>query len=678
MNRQPSTPSVDSTTAGGGAKNVAVTRKVNKLLDVAPTDSLLQLVRFVDQTCPQLSADDAAVDSNAVRKMLRPMLEGHVVDLHGAFLEEFRKVYTAYSEFNNALENLDAATRSVEVVVQAHKEQSLDLVSAVGDLRAELEEVHTKEKKLREFHERYSLTPDEQQVLKTGDVDPRFLAVLQKVSEIHSSCRTLLMNEHHQAAVDIMETMYLAHLQGVEKLTKFLAGAIADVLSHGEPDISSFFIACVAAVQQRPAQWAKVMQEIARVRKTGILRRFYDALTKGTPVMGMKPIDANSHDSVRFFGDVLAWLHQTIAEEDDLMSNFFASPQRHQQSRQVDQQQAPDGQQQQQLSSVPSLDVSKADLLDQIFEGLCKHIAQRFTEALAACRKVAAQSPSTTIVTLFKLEGVFSFYCATSANLLGPNSALVTTLQDCKLTVLRVFYDLLKTTSGKMATARPSKDLSTPPEAHEMLRTLRAMMESMENSLVPHSEREQVFQPILGAVVDPIPALVGSAADALDDASRLVWKLNILCHVQTALVGYGFTAAKLKKVTGMIEEGTRELHELLRTNLFGKFGFTERLLVAAAGNNSTSTGDADAAVESMIAAALQQFYAFAASAGLIQIPMVEYLQSVKLREHVSRSVTADLFDAYAKLYEHVLRIASSPDQYRHLDPRKARILLDAE
>eukprot|EP00952_Eustigmatos_sp_NYUAD-ZCMA_P009620 39676-Eustigmatos_ZCMA.PRE.1 len=38
---------------------------------------------------------------------------------------------------------------------------------------------------------------------------------------------------------------------------------------------------------------------------------------------GTRPIEMQAHDPVRYVGDMLAWVHQTIASERELLANIF-------------------------------------------------------------------------------------------------------------------------------------------------------------------------------------------------------------------------------------------------------------------------------------------------------------------------------------------------------------------
>jgi len=56
------------------------------------------------------------------------------------------------------------------------------------------------------------------------------------------------------------------------------------------------------------------------MRQRAILQDFLQALTKGENSLSARPIDVQAHDPVRYLGDILAWVHQAVAGEREILS----------------------------------------------------------------------------------------------------------------------------------------------------------------------------------------------------------------------------------------------------------------------------------------------------------------------------------------------------------------------
>ena len=89
-----------------------------------------------------------------------------------------------------------------------------------------------------------------------------------------------------------------------------------------------------------------------------LLCRFIAALTRGGPNGMPRPIEMNAHDPRRYLGDMLAWVHQALASERELLISLFGQ----------DNQSRTSGSHADSPSDVPS----SSALLDKVLEGVCR------------------------------------------------------------------------------------------------------------------------------------------------------------------------------------------------------------------------------------------------------------------------------------------------------------------
>lgn len=635
---------------GGGAKSVAISRKVSRLLDSSVNEQFGQLLQYVDESCPEVVASIGAQNKGssssapAPAKSTKLVFEDRVLQMHQKFLRDFQCLRDAYRSVADEVDQLDHISKSMEQSLQEHRAEASELLASVGVLRVEMDEVRKKELQVKRFMEQYSLTQDETATIRGGEVNTAYLEVLSKVRTIHRSCKDLLAVNHQQAAVEIMESMYILHVTAVDRIVKYLLTATSEIMAHDIPDVTDVYVGCVRAVQDRPAQWGKVMHEVARVRKTAVLRRYYDLLTKGNARTG-RPLEALANDVARFFGDLLAWLHQCLAEEGDLLDSLFVG--------------AP-------LSSPTTSNegdasgfgaVTKRELMDIIFESLCKHIKSRLETALEQRRTQALSSPHTVIIAFFQLESILSFFTTKTTEILGAHAALTTLMTNARLEVLRTFFDMLRHATQKLLQSRP-RDVGVPHDVQELLRMLKAMMTHMDQSLVTHADREAEFAPVLGAIADPILALAQHAE--LDEAKKSILKLNLLGALQGAMVGFSFAATKQAKVGELLQSECASFVEGTSAKLLSTFGLDER---ARDGAPELTWGR------------LQQFFTYTATAGYLTIPFIDMVNSVRMRETIVASVTERVCAAYEGIF------AAAPPlegiDAAALEPRKLRVLLDA-
>ena len=67
------------------------------------------------------------------------------------------------------------------------------------------------------------------------------------------------------------------------------------------------------------------MDDLAVARREAVGRAFINALTRGGPGGTPRPIELQAHDSLRYIGDMLAWIHQACASEKEMLESLFQS-----------------------------------------------------------------------------------------------------------------------------------------------------------------------------------------------------------------------------------------------------------------------------------------------------------------------------------------------------------------
>lgn len=59
------------------------------------------------------------------------------------------------------------------------------------------------------------------------------------------------------------------------------------------------------------------------MRRKVVVRDFLQALTQGENALSARAIDIQAHDPLRYLGDILAWTHQAVAGEKEILTLIF-------------------------------------------------------------------------------------------------------------------------------------------------------------------------------------------------------------------------------------------------------------------------------------------------------------------------------------------------------------------
>eukprot|EP01059_Diplonema_ambulator_P030595 TRINITY_DN5306_c0_g2_i3.p1 TRINITY_DN5306_c0_g2~~TRINITY_DN5306_c0_g2_i3.p1 ORF type:complete len:647 (+),score=148.92 TRINITY_DN5306_c0_g2_i3:117-1943(+) len=602
------------------------------------------------------------------KRNLRAALEKRTLALHEMFLKEFRGVIEQFDRVAADVNVLGDSCNRMQKALVTTKTESQEMVDKLAVLQSELETTKAKEDQVKAFLERFHLTPEEKQVLR-GDVTPQFFTVLEKVKDIHNHCSDLLTAQHQQAGVEVMEMTYLQQSQGYEKLNKWVHAHIDEIMSQDTPEVPALFLRALTTLKERGPLWCGCVKEIAAVRKQAVVRKFFTTMTRGSGTGG-RPIDAQSHDPLRYIGDMLAWVHQAVAEENDLINNFFSSssqPAASVSSRSQYGNIAPDA----------VLEVSKADLMDQTFEGLVRHLKTRIAQIIES----TPTNVSTNLVVFFRLESVLEFYWNIIPPLLGPSAALSVLLQDLKLQALKQFFDMLKSMSDRLLATplQVTKELTPPPVIHEALAKLKMMMDTLAESLIPPEDREKEFAAVLSGIVDPLLTLI-ERVDDLDTASKNILSINCLHVILSTFGDHSFTKKKAGKVSARLHEDVASLVSLQSEILLRRSGLSD-ILEKIATTTSTSEPLSSFATTSPHAMeeAIQAFYKYMYTLGSSPLPLSERIVAMRMRDMVNTRTIKAVCDAYTKVYDAIMLPSNgytNPRKMLQHTPDNVRTLLD--
>lgn len=115
---------------------------------------------------------------------------------------------------------------------------------------------------------------------------------------------------------------------------------------------------------------------VASTRRSTLVRRFIGALTKGGPNGFPRPIEVHAHDPLRYLGDMLAWIHQALAGEREVVLSLFGAPlTRTAEPAHVDE---------------TDTTVDPLEVLDRIFDGVVRPLKVRFACAVQSSAMLLA------------------------------------------------------------------------------------------------------------------------------------------------------------------------------------------------------------------------------------------------------------------------------------------------
>lgn len=546
-------------------------------------------------------------------------------------------------------------------VAAAHLENAPVLEEA-STLLEQKQNLETKKQLLNAFNKHFVISDDELELLisTSEPVNEHFFEVLTRVNQIHTDCQILLGNENQRLGLQLMEQQSRNLNGAYQKLYKWIQREF-ESLNLENPQINSIIRRALRALAERPTLFQSCLDFFGEAREHVLNDAFYSALTGASTDHERNPptkaIEFYAHDSLRYVGDMLAWVHSTTVSEREALESLFIS-EGDEIAKGIRA-----GRKSEPWSAIDSevFDGQKAlcDLVNKDLAGVGKTLSQKIEQVIQNL-----EDP----ILVFKIANLLNFYRITFAKLLGENSSILDMLSFLEGVALSQFQALVKdhVASFQAELDEPPKNLEIPEFFDEALIQLKALLKSHESSLYSASGREDEFQPILTSAFTPYIESCETLAQKTDIPASSIFLANCLLAAKQVLSPYDFVKSQLSKLDSSLETHTSIL--ISRQHAF--FLHTSGLhpLVAALAPFSSpephasllSISSLDVFQPESLTAASQKLDDFLPTALMDATENLKFLSNVK----IAAEITGRAANRFCKDFEFVESMLVAFDQLR--------------
>ncbi|VDB94980.1 unnamed protein product [Peniophora sp. CBMAI 1063] len=536
----PSKPGATSDVNGNGAEGVVVGNGSGGAGALA----------FLDGPPPGESAALA-------RRNLRRDVETKLSDGAQKFLKAFgavdRKLDTLQAHISDMRVRCDDAQKRLVATNSACR----SLLDRAESLREERSDVDLRQTLATLFLARFTLAPDEIDALASPDaqIGRVFFDAMDKAHRIRADCRVLISGEERpsQAGTDVMAATAGYLEKAYDRLFKFVSLEFRNLGRDAALEVGSNLREGVKRLRQRPELLGESLMTLAQTRRAALLASFLSALTSPTS-SSARPIELHAHDALRYVGDMLAWVHQSIAAEHEFLESLGGAGG------------GGEGREE---------DAWIVELMDGAVSGLCSPLKGRVLQA------VRGQDNA---VVAYKVASLLGFYALTMMRTVGEEALLSKTLKETTDAAYKVFFDTIESLGRallrtELPPSSPSDSALTPPgPLLTHLQTLRSIL-ALHASDTENAAPEEMNR-VLDTMLDPALHWVYGASEEKEEKERRrgrgwdrrVFVVNGLTYIMSVLEPYAFAKQKATIVEGLIEERVAELIEEHYENLLQDTG----------------------------------------------------------------------------------------------------------
>ena len=395
------------------------------------------------------------------------------------------------------------------------KAKTADLLNETADLKSRGRTLEMRGTIVDSFLKRFQLSKEEVGVLLGGAVGEELFVVLQRVKRIHEDCKLLLRSSQQRVGMEIMEEMAMHLEEGYEKLYHWTQSSCRSITGDLPPS-SPLLRRCLQQLKDRPILYKYCVDEYVLARRSALVQGFLNALTRGSG--GGRPIELISHDPVRYVGDMMGWLHQSIATEKDQIHGLF----------------------------VDNEGEWSSTLLSSVTEGAGRPLRMRVEQVL-----VATRNP----IVAYQMVNMVRYYMSVFQGLLGSAAPLMNILNDLAELQTKMFFSTLTVHASRLmeGVELPDSDLTPPTKLVETLGILQKVLSCRDVSVSALDDRHDDLKQILNTMIDPMIQYCNESASTLSSINMAVYIINCLYLVHSTISLYEYTEIALEKLDGQIQ-----------------------------------------------------------------------------------------------------------------------------
>ncbi|KAI9244465.1 oligomeric Golgi complex subunit 6-like protein [Phascolomyces articulosus] len=661
---------------------LSISNKPNKLLATKLNKVLGSSVSDDARIKAALTAlsDIPGLDETDLRRNLRGTIEKKEIAANKKFLEGFSRVVEQLETLESQVDGMSVSCQEMKEKLDQASNQTAEMIEQAHNIQDRSSACDTRLLIVDKFLEKFTLSEQEINTLCSSAVpiDGEFFVALDHLKQIHSDCRVLLMTQNQQAGLQIMESMALHQETAYEKLYRWTQYESRASFGRDSIDVSTLMTKALHALRHRPVLFQTILDDLAVARREAVGRAFMNALTRGGPGGTPRPIELQAHDSLRYIGDMLAWIHQACASEKEMLESLFHSApgaRKRENSRNSDDGKPNSGKEVEGDGSQSIIHISDAidELLDYAMEGTCRPLKSRMEQVLVL-------QPGA--ITSYRVANLIQFYSVTVGKLLRKSAGLAKVLHDITDMAYKYFFKTLNAQADRLLQSAdpPTRELTISPVVREMTLQLKEIVSSYDSSyLIASGEAECLpafnFGETLDAIVDPLVQMCEISVQKFPSVERDVYVVNCIQHIESAIVSYSFTEKKRENLSERTNHLLQELATEQYNDLLKQSGLSEI-------DNAVSTKDSETPLSKVpnmdtqsLTTTLANLDSFLITISAGASPELRKLTSSEHYHQVQDNAIRMLLDAYRRIH---IAVEDPVNEYENPDRILPRTIEEME
>jgi hypothetical protein len=495
--------------------------------------------------------------------------------------------------------------------------------------------------------------------------------------------------------LDVIEVMNEKFEKGMEKLCRWtLKRCTALELEDPERTANAPISKAFHYLRQRPIYLQHCVDELVMQRRIKLVAGFLRSVSSGQSFeSGGRDFkqDVPIEDPVRFVSDMLAWIHQSVASENDLLLELFST---HEETRTP-------------RKSSEIISGAIQSHIDKTFDALTNSLKSRVTNVmsyLSTSSRPALGFGSSPALACYQIYSLLVFYQSVFKSLFSSDSSFLQCMDSACRDSSQTLYSIIRAEGDHLVNSIPipGDDLCATDSIVEYIDQVSEILQTFESSLAMVSEETHEsggssnlldLRFFLSALIDPILAAVGEGSRAikLNSSSTAIFHANVLGLVQLNLKRFEFATIKNETISLELNEWISafvkdQVHKVLSVS-----GILEKLKILESRPQESKLCELEGMDSASLKSSIRLFYETLSSSSRSDLKRLvsksvalfaqcEQLQFQHLRIKARRQIAESIVTCYSSLYQAIQDPSngySDLEQLLQYSPENISMLLEA-
>lgn len=510
------------------------------------------------------------------RRALRQDLEFQNICLAKKYLTEFETLRDCVESVREGSIKVEDGCREMATRVSKADENMKMFMQKASLLEERRNHSIQQSSDIDTFLVQYQLTPEEVNCIHYAPLNASstevFFAALNRLKLAYNDCKHMAEVRHYSAGFEMLEILGNHQDIGYQRLFEWVKLKCDDddgTNVDGNDDVALQM--AVKYLREVPVYFTQCQDLIIHSRRTLLVQRFISALTQGGAGnhISSHAIEAHSHDPVRYVGDMLSWMHQSMASEKEFLLSLFGrvsdeSGNSEEKNNRLGGDTLGDGSTVDEGTSPSSKYniLSIPEILTSCLQGLGRPLRVRIMQALENC--------GSNINLLFTVADLLCFYKNTISETLSTDNSICSSLTDCLEEGKAMFSTALDKHSDTLVRAILSSltvDLMASNATKEASRKIQDVLKIHQLAMSSLSSSAEEggschISNVLGCCIHPILQACRTCGNSVlqQGSDMAIFMLNNVSAIKVISLSSGpFTSSVLTSLSSYHEGGARGL-----------------------------------------------------------------------------------------------------------------------